>query len=39
MITKPRCISNKINIKANNKTASSLNIKRLNQTQNTFVES
>ena len=39
IITKPRFISNTINIKTNNKTASSLTIKKLNQTQNTFIES
>ena len=38
IITKPRRISNTINIKTNNKTASSLIIKKLNQTQDTFVE-
>ena len=35
-ITKLRCISNTINIKTNNETASSLIIKKLNETQNTF---
>ena len=39
IITKPRCISNAINIKTNNKTASSLIIKKLDQAKNTFVES
>ena len=34
IITKPWCISNTINIKTNNKTASSPIIKKLKQTQN-----
>ena len=35
---KPRCISNPINIEGNNEIASSLIIKKLNQTQDTLVE-